>query len=61
MQVHYFQRYQQKENVMTANTLLLLSRLYDYSPRKFYRFLKQCSIYNESVELDISFEMQKGA
>ena len=59
MQVHYFQRYQQKENVMTANTLLLFSRLYDYSPRKFYRFLKQCSIYNESIDLNISFEMQK--
>lgn len=61
MKVHYFQRYHQKENVMTANTMLLLSRLYDWSPRKFYRFLKQCNIYSESTDLDICFEMQKRA
>lgn len=39
MRIHYFQRYHQKENVATANTMLLLSRLYQYSPDKFYRML----------------------
>lgn len=33
--VHYFQRYAQQENVVTNNTLLLLSRLYHYSPLAF--------------------------
>ena len=40
MKIHYFQRYHAKENVATANTMLLLSRLYQYSPDKFYRLLK---------------------
>ena len=30
MKIHYFQRYHEKENVATANTMLLLSRLYQY-------------------------------
>ena len=40
MDIHYFQRYHQKENVATANTMLLLSRLFSYSPNKFYKFLR---------------------
>ncbi|MBQ4529583.1 MAG: hypothetical protein IJA36_03070 [Lachnospiraceae bacterium] len=40
MKIHYFQRYHEKENVVTANTMLLLSRLYAYSADKFFRFLK---------------------
>ena len=40
MKVHYFQRYSTKENVATANTMLLFSRLYSYSPNKFFDFLK---------------------
>lgn len=35
MKIHYFQRYHEKENVATANTMLLLSRLYQYSSDKF--------------------------
>lgn len=38
MKIHYFQRYHAKENVATANTMLLLSRLYQYSSDKFFRF-----------------------
>ena len=38
MKIHYFQRYHEKENVATANTMLLLSRLYQYSSDKFFRF-----------------------
>ena len=41
MNIHYFQRYHTKENVSTANTMLLLSRLYQYSPDRFFLFLKQ--------------------
>ena len=41
MKIHYFQRYHTKENVSTANTMLLLSRLYQYSPDRFFLFLKQ--------------------
>ncbi len=39
-EIHYFQRYSQKENVITNNTLLLFSRLYNHSPQKFNLFLK---------------------
>ena len=39
MKLHYFQRYHSKENVVTANTMLLLSRLYSYDTNKFFRFL----------------------
>lgn len=35
MKIHYFQRYHAKENVATANTMLLLSRLYSYYSNKF--------------------------
>ena len=40
MKAHHFQRYHSKETIPTANTLLLLSKLYAYSPDKFFRFLK---------------------
>mgnify|MGYP000376761060 FL=1 len=40
MQIHYFQRYHSKENVDTSNTMLMLSRLYNYNRyfivEKFY-------------------------
>lgn len=39
MQIHYFQRYYAKENVETANTMLMLSRLYQYSADKFFSML----------------------
>lgn len=48
--IHYFQRYSQKENVATNNTLLLFSRLYQNSPIKFKYF------FNEILE-DIVFEV----
>lgn len=37
--LHYFHRYSQKENVVTNNTLLLLSRLYAHSALYFEAFL----------------------
>ena len=59
MQVHYFQRYHAKENVATANTMLLLSRLYSYSTEKFYGFLK-AELFSDSADFEpeISFSMQ---
>ena len=45
MNIHYFQRYHRKEDVATANTMLLLSRLYSYSPTVFYTFLKNLLMF----------------
>lgn len=57
MKIHYFQRYKEKENVATANTMLLLSRLYNYSPAKFYKFI-QYKILDENINLELYFQMQ---
>lgn len=40
MKIYYFRRYHQGEDVATENTMLLLSRLYQYSSNKFYSFLQ---------------------
>ncbi len=58
MKVHYFQRYHEKENVVTANTMLLLSRLYSYLSDKFYRFLKS-EYFFETFELELVLRLQK--
>lgn len=60
MQVHYFQRYHGKENVATANTMLLLSRLYSYSTNKFFAFLKSV-LFSDSADFEpeLTFSMQK--
>lgn len=57
MKIHYFQRYHQKENVETANTMLLLNRLYTYSPNKFYRLIKNFLPQNAEIEMEL--ELQK--
>ena len=38
MQIHYFQRYHSKENVDTSNTMLMLSRLYNYNDLRVKRY-----------------------
>lgn len=58
MKIHYFQRYHEKENVATANTMLLLSRLYSYSSDKFFRFLKS-EYFSDSFEPEIVFNLQE--
>lgn len=58
MKIHYFQRYHGKENVATANTMLLLSRLYSYSSDKFFRFLKS-EYFADSFEPEIVFKLQE--
>lgn len=59
MNVHYFQRYHGKENMATANTLLLLSRLYSYSPDKFFRFLQEIDCVEGEEKLKIQFWNQE--
>ncbi len=57
MQIHYFQRYYAKENVETANTMLMLSRLYQYSADKFFSMLKLL-ILGEDESPEITFDLQ---
>lgn len=40
-EVYYFQRYHSKENAHSSNALLLLKRLYYYSPKLFYRVISK--------------------
>ena len=58
MKIHYFQRYHEKENVATANTMLLLSRLYSYSSGKFFRFLKS-EFFSDSFGPELVFALQE--
>lgn len=58
MKIHYFQRYHEKENVATANTMLLLSRLYSYSSEKFFRLLKS-EFFSDKFEPEITFKLQE--
>jgi hypothetical protein len=57
MHIHYFQRYHSKENVDTANAMLLLSRLYSYSSTKFFDFLGK--ILPENAEVELVFNLQE--
>lgn len=55
--VHYFQRYNQKENVVTNNTLLLLSRLYSRSPLYLEAFLNDL-VEEGDIDVGIGFTQQ---
>lgn len=63
MKIHYFQRYHQGEDVATANTMLLLSRLYQYSSDKFYSFLKSICAPDSEWDFNpgLSFNLQENA
>jgi len=41
MKTHFFQRYHSKENVDTANAMLLLNRLYSYSSDMFFSLFEK--------------------
>ncbi len=56
MRIHYFQRYHSKENVDTANAMLLLSRLYSDSSTKFFELLRK--ILPENADVELNFQMQ---
>lgn len=57
MQIHYFQRYHSKENVDTSNTMLMLSRLYNYNADKFFSMLNTL-ILQEDESPEITFDLQ---
>ena len=57
MQIHYFQRYHSKENVDTSNTMLMLSRLYNYNADKFFVMLNAL-ILGQDETPEITFELQ---
>ena len=60
MNIHYFQRYHSQENVSTANTMLLFSRLYNYSPSKFYNLLQYILEEEyEALNFELSIKLQK--
>ncbi len=63
MKIHYFQRYHQRENVATANTMLLLSRLYQYSQDKFFQLWKELFLEKkvslEDFKPEINFQLQE--
>ena len=59
--IHYFQRYSQKENAVTNNTMLLLSRLYNDSPKRFEDFLNSLiSDSDTSCDIGPIFSQQEG-
>ncbi len=55
---HYFQRYSQKENVLTNNTLLLLQHFYKHDYKRFNDFLN--NLFDDQVDITIgpAFEQQ---
>ena len=55
--VHYFQRYSQKENVVTNNTLLLMSRLYSYNPLRLEAFLNEI-LKDATIDVGVSIQQQ---
>lgn len=55
--VHYFQRYSQRENVVTNNTLLLLSRLYSRSPLYLEAFLNDL-VETGDIQIGVGFTQQ---
>ena len=60
MEIHYFQRYHTQENVSTANTMLLFSRLYNHSPSKFYDLLQYImQMEGKSVNFELSIKLQE--
>lgn len=57
MHIHYFQRYHSKENVDTSNTMLMLSRLYNYNADKFFSMLNDL-ILQQDESPELLFELQ---
>ena len=57
MQIHYFQRYHSKENVDTSNTMLMLSRLYNYNADKFFAMLNALILEQDETP-EITFDLQ---
>src|SRR5690625_4325544 len=56
--IHYFQRYSQKENIVTNNTMLLFSRLYHYDTTRFNRFL-QTLLQDSGENFDAAIQLRQ--
>lgn len=54
--IHYFQRYSKREDVITNNTLLLLTRLNEISREKFQAVLTE--LVKEEIEVGVSIIQQ---
>ena len=61
-QIRHFPRYSQKENIVTNNVLMLMSRLYDYNRLKFSTFLVALGdeASNVAEHLQLQFGQQRG-
>jgi len=58
--VHIFQRYSQRENLVTNNTLLFLSRLQDYSNKKFEKVINAILQENNLIlNIGVNFYQQE--
>ncbi len=60
--ISHFPRYSQKENIVTNNTMLLMSRVYDYNRLKFGRLLRELDerMIDIADRLHLQFIQQKG-
>lgn len=57
--VHIFQRYSQRENWVTNNTLLFLSRLHDYNNKKFEKVINAILQENNLIlNIGVNFSQQ---
>jgi len=54
--IHHFQRYSSPENVVTNNTLQLISQIYCYSPLKAKEFLND--LLEENLDLGVNIYQQ---
>ncbi len=54
--IHYFQRYSQRENVITNNTLRLFAQIYDDSPGRLERLLRGLI---DGVDIDVGVQMEQ--
>lgn len=57
--IHYFPRYSQKENMVTNNTLLLFSRLYNHSNDQFNRFINTLFEGSNIEQLDTTIQFHQ--
>ena len=57
--IHYFQRYSSAENTVTNNTLLLLARIYEYSPERASILLSDLT--GEAIQIGIEVSQQQRA
>lgn len=57
--IHYFQRYSTFENAATNNTLLLLSRIYQYAPSKLSILLSRLIDEDNPIEIGVEILQQE--